>query len=95
MLPKQANVGNAEGLTESGIPFIPYVNQLTQAQAVLANATNATEMNNPTIGTCLIKEFTHEGYLVQAFPTLYPEGRAGYLAPARPHKVGAVDYFSA
>lgn len=31
--------------------------------------------------------------MVQAFPTLYPLGRADYLAPGTPHKISAVEYF--
>lgn len=68
----QQDAAVVEGFTESGAPFIAHLNQLAQAEAALAKATNDQNINWPTIGMSPINEFTHEGYMVQAFPTLYP-----------------------
>lgn len=71
----------------------------SHARAALADATNYQNMNCPTIGMSPINEFTHEGYMDQAFPTLYKHFlhctlyRADYLAPGKPHNIGAVEYF--
>ena len=46
----------------------------------------------PTTSTLPINEFTHEGFIARAFPTLFPFGRAD-LNQEREKKVTIVEYF--
>ena len=46
----------------------------------------------PQVGNSPINEFQTEGYITQAFPTLFPTGAAEYLAP-RIHPITVGNYF--
>jgi hypothetical protein len=46
----------------------------------------------PLIGQHPIDEFNTDGYIVQAFPALFPYGKAD-LSAERPHKISAYEYF--
>ncbi|XP_053204723.1 uncharacterized protein LOC128389199 [Panonychus citri] len=74
-------------LRESYFPLIESVNQDISIQATLSGNINWPEQDpNP------INEFRTEGYISQAFPKLFPYGKADLNAP-RQHKVDANNYF--
>ena len=55
-------------------------------------AASPTTVSWPTIGSTPINEFTTEGYISCAFPTLFPTGAADFIAP-RPLTVTIGNYF--
>lgn len=79
-----------QGLPESGVSFNSH---LLHAARALAKATNDRNISWPSMGASPINEFTHEGYLIQDFPTLFSTEEADFLARNRTNKVGALEYF--
>ena len=50
------------------------------------------DLQNPLTSKESINEFTHEGYIVCAFPALFPTGNADFLQN-RIHSITRFDYF--
>lgn len=76
--------------------FVPIVTQrLTEQekirQSVHQNASQEV-ISWPAVSASPVNEFNTEGYMSQAFPTLFPTGAADFLAP-RPRKVTVGNYF--
>lgn len=67
----------------TGVPITNPPHQDQQVKAVL---------DWPAIGETAIDEFNTPGYIVQAFPTLFPTGKADLHNP-RNHTVSALDFF--
>lgn len=78
--------------------FVPTVPQRMTESEILRQLVHQTTINQtpqplswPTTGSPL-NEFTTEGYMTCAFPTLFPTGNADFLAP-RLHTVTVGNYF--
>ena len=69
--------------------FFPNISQLDQ-ETVINDRLKSIEW--PQTGTAPLDEFRTEGYIVQAFPTLFPYGKADLNYP-RLHKVSFNEYF--
>lgn len=68
----------------TNVPMMKPTHQDMQVMAVLGWA---------TFGHQPIDEFNTPGYIAQAFPALFPTGKAD-LGSCRPHKITATDYFN-
>jgi arsenate reductase-like glutaredoxin family protein len=77
-------------LTETYFPHVPNIDQ----QAVIQNlrASQGHQVDWPAQDPIPINEFNTDGYMAQAFPTLFPFGRADYNAE-RNVKLTLIEYF--
>ena len=75
---------------------MPLVTQRQTEQETIRQSVHQSTCSQPlpwpTIGASPVNEFNTEGYMTQAFPTLFPTSAADFLAP-RPRKVTVGNYF--
>uniref|UniRef100_A0A158P537 ATP-dependent DNA helicase n=1 Tax=Tetranychus urticae TaxID=32264 RepID=A0A158P537_TETUR len=83
--PEQEDLDNI--IYECNYPSIP---QLDQAAAI--SAALGSDLEWPLMQNMPISEFTTDGYLTQAFPTLFPKGTAALRQP-RAKKIDYLLYF--
>ncbi|XP_015793934.1 uncharacterized protein LOC107370453 [Tetranychus urticae] len=74
-------------MQESNFPHIPQMNQ----ESKVRDATEIIEW--PHIRPDPISEFRTEGYITQAFPTLFPYGRADFKQSRNVKSLSFVEYF--
>lgn len=65
-----------EQIHETGAPSADQVNQAQRIHAVLDMAPKTAHY--PTMSESPVNEFTAAGYIAQAFPCLFPTGKAGF-----------------
>ena len=79
--------------------FVPMVPRKETEQNVIRQSISSRQHTNeadsivqwPQVANIPINEFKTEGYMTQAFPTLFPTGDTDFAAP-RVHKVTIGDY---
>ncbi|KAK3922031.1 ATP-dependent DNA helicase [Frankliniella fusca] len=84
--------GPAEGPQAEEAEAGVHVTCMPMVQPVHQDDQVAATVNWPTIGQLAVNEFTTDGYITMAYPTLFPYGRADYLG-GRPTKVNMAEYF--
>ena len=69
-------------MTHLGSTFLPLPSRgVAEQEAIQQTITPDAPVSWPTIGHKAVNEFTTEGYMSSAFPTLFPTGQADFLAP--------------
>ena len=73
--------------------FVPLAaTHQTEQQTIHQSIMGPSHIDWPSTGANPVNEFTTEGYISSAFPTLFPTGAADFLAP-RQHSVTIGNYF--